>query len=175
MKCVNWYMELLDCLELSDRNLYPRQHFKIQEGKMSDKGLLLDEENDEFVEPLLPEDNEWIEAKLHSNISPNARFFLEEIRRDMRDVFTFSNQIYIDEKYEGNAFGLFFVRSFDHYFTIGTADPETRRVKSENVVDSFTEAMEFNLAVFGIDDTLWGYLSSIDFVIVRYGRNFDLM
>lgn len=132
-------------------------------------------DDSEWEDNLLPKDDEWIEEKLHSEISPNAQIFLKKLRNKMNDEITVSNEVFIDEKDAGNTFGLFFFRSIFHYFTIGVADPETRHIVKQITVDSFKDAMIVDLSELGIHNTMWDFLSSTDFTIVRYDRNYDSM
>lgn len=131
--------------------------------------------NDEWEDSLLPEDAEWIEEKISSDVSENAKTFLKELKRKMRDEIAVSNELLIDEKDEGNHHGIFFFRTIFHYFTIGIANPETRHIKKQITADSFRDAMNIDLSDFGITGTMWNFLSDTDFSLVRYDRNYDLM
>lgn len=132
-------------------------------------------DNDEWEDSLLPEDAEWIDEKMLTAISQNAKAFLKELRRRMRDEIALSNDVFIDEKDNGNHYGLFFFRSIFHYFTVGVANPETRHIRKQITADSFKDAMSIELSDFGITGTMWGFLSDTDFSMIRYDRNYDLM
>lgn len=134
-----------------------------------------DFDDNEWEDNLLPEDNEWIEEKLHSDISSNAKTFLRKLRHKMNGEIAVSNEVFIDEKDAGNISGLFFFRSIFHYFTIGVADSETRHIMKQITVDSFKDAMTADLSELGIQNTMWGFLSRTDFTMIRYDRNYDLM
>ncbi len=134
-----------------------------------------DFDNDEWEDSLLPEDAEWIEEKISSDVSENAKIFLKELKRKMRDEIAVSNELLIDEKDEGNHHGIFFFRTIFHYFTIGIANPETRHIKKQITADSFRDAMNIELSDFGITGTMWNFLSDTDFSLIRYDRNYDLM
>lgn len=134
-----------------------------------------DLDDNEWEDNLLPEDDEWIEEKLHSDISSNAKTFLRKLRHKMNGEIAVSNEVFIDEKDAGNTFGLFFFRSIFHYFTIGVAEPKTRHIVKQITVDSFREAMTADLSELGIQNTMWGFLANADFTMVRYDRNYDLM
>ncbi len=134
-----------------------------------------DFDNDEWEDSLLPEDAKWIEEKISSDVSENAKTFLKELKRKMRDEIAVSNELLIDEKDKGNHHGIFFFRTIFHCFTIGIANPETRHIKKQITADSFRDAMNIELSDFRITGTMWDFLSDTDFSLVRYDRNYDLM
>lgn len=74
-----------------------------------------DFDDNEWEDNLLPEDNDWIEEKLHSDISSNAKTFLRKLSHKMNGEIAVSNEVFIDEKDAGNISGLF---SFAPFFII---------------------------------------------------------